>query len=51
MGSAGRGTLFSLVVTAIIWGLPLTLLARFKDLESAIAFHWIQDVARFLAGF
>jgi hypothetical protein len=36
---------------AIIWGLPLTILALRRDLESAMAFHWIQDVARFLAGF
>jgi hypothetical protein len=36
---------------ALIWGLPPTILALRRDLESAIAFHWIQDVARFLAGF
>jgi hypothetical protein len=35
----------------LIWGLPPFLLARRRGLESAIAFHWIQDVARFLAGF
>lgn len=35
----------------ILWGLPLTLLALRRDLESAIAFHWVQDVARFVAGF
>lgn len=39
------------LAVAIVWGLPPMLLARFKGLESAIAFHWIQDVARFLAGF
>ena len=38
-------------VLALIWGLPPLLLARRRGLESAIAFHWIQDVARFLAGF
>lgn len=37
-------------VLALIWGLPPLLLARRRGLESAIAFHWIQDVARFLAG-
>jgi VanZ family protein len=36
---------------AILWGLPPTILALRRDIESAIAFHWIQDVARFLAGF
>jgi hypothetical protein len=38
-------------VLALIWGLPPLFLARWRGLESAIAFHWIQDVARFLAGF
>jgi hypothetical protein len=38
-------------VTGLIWGLPMTLLALRRDLESAVAFHWIQDAARFLAGF
>lgn len=36
---------------ALLWGLPPLLLARRQGLESAIAFHWIQDVARFLAGY
>ncbi len=36
---------------AFIWGLPLFFLASRQGLESAIAFHWLQDVARFLAGF
>ena len=39
------------LVMALIWGLPPTILALRRDLESAIAFHWIQDVARFLTGF
>lgn len=39
------------LVVAIVWGLPEMLLARCKGLESAIAFHWVQDFARFLAGF
>lgn len=38
-------------VMMIFWGLPPTLLAQQKGLESAIAFHWLQDVARFLTGF
>lgn len=36
---------------AVLWGLPLTYLALRRGLESAIAFHWTQDAARFLAGF
>lgn len=36
---------------ALLWGLPPLLLARRRGLESAIAFHWMQDAARFLAGF
>jgi hypothetical protein len=39
------------VVLALVWGLPPLLLARRRGFESAVAFHWIQDVARFLAGF
>lgn len=39
------------LVMTIVWGLPLFFLARRRGLEAAIAFHWIQDVARFLAGF
>lgn len=36
---------------AVIWGLPLTLLALRRDLDSAMAFHWLQDATRFLAGY
>ena len=39
------------LVLALVWGLPPTILALRRDLDSAIAFHWIQDAARFLAGF
>lgn len=38
-------------VLALFWGLPPLILAHRRGLESAIAFHWIQDVARFLTGF
>lgn len=38
-------------VMALLWGVPLTVLARRRGLEAAIAFHWLQDVARFAAGF
>ena len=35
----------------LLWGLPLTILVIRKDLESAIGFHWIQDILRFMTGF
>lgn len=38
-------------VMALIWGVPPLILARRRGLESAIAFHWLQDAARFLTGF
>ncbi len=38
-------------VMAVFWGVPPLILARRRGLESAIAFHWIQDVARFVTGF
>lgn len=37
-------------VMALIWGAPMTWLALRRDLESSVAFHWIQDALRFLAG-
>ena len=36
---------------AVVWGFPPAWLARRRGLESAVAFHWIQDAARFLAGY
>jgi hypothetical protein len=38
-------------VVMLLWGVPPLILARRRGLESAITFHWIQDVARFLAGY
>lgn len=38
-------------VLALFWGSPPLILARRRGLESAMALHWIQDAARFLAGF
>lgn len=35
---------------AVIWGMPMTVLAVRRDLESAIGFHWVQDALRFWAG-
>lgn len=37
-------------VLAVVWGVPLTVLALRRDLESAVGFHWVQDAARFLGG-
>lgn len=34
----------------LLWGVPITLLALRRDLESAIGFHWVQDFARFIVG-
>ena len=39
------------LVMALIWGFPPLIVARQRGLESAIDFHWIEDVARVLAGF
>lgn len=39
------------LVMSLVWGLPLALLAHRRSLEAAIAFHWLQDVMRFVAGF
>lgn len=39
------------LVMGLLWGIPPLLLARRRGLESAIAFHWLQDAARFLTGF
>lgn len=36
---------------ALLWGLPPLLLARRRGLEAAMAFHWMQDAARFWTGF
>lgn len=38
-------------VLALFWGLPPLVLARRRGLESAVAFHWLQDAARFVVGF
>ena len=38
-------------VMALLWGIPPLILAHRRGLESAISFHWIQDVTRFLTGF
>ena len=36
---------------SLVLGHTIAILARRRGLESAVAFHWIQDVARFVAGF
>lgn len=37
-------------VLALVWGVPTTILALRRDLESAAGFHWVQDALRFLGG-
>lgn len=37
-------------VLGIVWGVPLTILAIRRDLESAVGFHWMQDALRFYGG-
>ncbi len=38
-------------LTGLVFGLPMTLLALRRDLETAAGFHWVVDFLRFLAGF
>jgi hypothetical protein len=40
-----------LVATSLLFGLPMAILQIRRNLESAIAFHWFIDFARFLFGF
>jgi hypothetical protein len=40
-----------LVATSLLFGLPMALLQIKRDLETAIAFHWLIDFVRFLFGF
>ena len=40
-----------LLLTSLLFGLPMALLQIKRDLESAIAFHWVIDFLRFLFGF
>jgi hypothetical protein len=38
-------------ILGLLWGVPPTVLALRRDLEAATGFHWVQDFARFWAGF
>lgn len=40
-----------LVATSLLFGLPMAILQIRRNLETAIAFHWFIDFARFLFGF
>lgn len=42
---------FMLAATCFLFGLPMALLQAKKNLETAIAFHWFIDFARFLFGY
>ncbi|WBW95641.1 CPBP family glutamic-type intramembrane protease [Oceanirhabdus sp. W0125-5] len=37
-------------IICLLFGVPMLILALKKDLETAIAFHWIQDAVRFMGG-
>ena len=43
--------LFMLAATSLLFGLPKAILQIRKNLETAIAFHWFIDFARFFFGF
>lgn len=43
--------LFMLAATSLLFGLPMAVLQIKRNLETAIAFHWFIDFARFLFGF
>lgn len=43
--------LFLLTATCLLFGLPMALLQVKRNLETAIAFHWFIDFARFLFGY
>lgn len=43
--------LFLLAATCLLFGLPMALLQVKRNLETAIAFHWFIDFARFLFGY
>jgi hypothetical protein len=40
----------TVVVTSLLFGLPMALLAYRKDIETAIGFHWVIDAVRFSLG-
>ena len=42
---------FMLIATCLLFGLPMAVLQVKKNLETAIAFHWFIDFARFLFGY
>ncbi len=42
--------LVMVVITSLLFGLPMALLAYKKDIETAIGFHWIIDAVRFALG-
>lgn len=42
---------FLLAATCLLFGLPMALLQVKRNLETAVAFHWFIDFARFLFGY
>jgi hypothetical protein len=43
--------LFMLTATSLLFGLPMAILQIRRNLETAVAFHWFIDFARFFFGF
>ncbi len=43
--------LFMLTMTSLLFGLPMALLQVKRNFETAVAFHWFIDFARFLFGY
>jgi membrane protease YdiL (CAAX protease family) len=48
--SSPLSALVTVVVTSILFGLPMAYLAYKKDIETAIGFHWVIDAVRFTLG-
>lgn len=40
----------TMIVTGLLFGVPMALLAYYKDIEAAIGVHWIADVVKFSLG-
>lgn len=43
--------LVGIVVMGLLFGLPMALLAYYRDVESAISFHWIVNLAQYALGY
>lgn len=48
--SSPLSALVTVLITSILFGLPMAYLAYKKDIETAIGFHWVIDAVRFTLG-